>query len=65
MSSVCPWIAQVVGVCLSFYLGESPQSSIEVEDDGACLRFNVQGFSAAVIVAEVYGFWPILDPKDH
>ncbi|KAJ5132124.1 hypothetical protein N7448_006282 [Penicillium atrosanguineum] len=47
-----PWIAQVVGVCLSFYLGESPRSAIEIEDDGASLHFNVINFTDAAIVAE-------------
>jgi hypothetical protein len=57
MSPVHPWIAQVVGVCLSFYLGESPQSVIEVEDDGASLHFNVKDFGPAAIVTEVDDSW--------
>lgn len=48
-----PWIAQVLGVCLSFYLGESPQSKIEVEDDGTSLHFHVEGLATTAIVAEV------------
>jgi hypothetical protein len=48
-----PWIAQVLGVCLSFYLGESPESKIEVEDDGTSLHFHVEGLATTAIVAEV------------
>lgn len=65
MSSIPAWIAQVVGVCLSFYLGESPQSAIEVEDDGTSLHFNVKDFNAAVIVAEVYDSWSNFRSGDH
>lgn len=51
-----PWIASFVERCLGFYIGQIPDSEIEVDDNGACLSFRINQSSCLALVAEVTQF---------
>lgn len=50
---ILPWIATFVERCLGFYIDQTSDSGIEVEDNGACLSFRVNQSSCLALIAEV------------
>jgi hypothetical protein len=54
MSVPTPWLAPLVEQCLGSYLGQTPQDGIEVEDDGATLRFRKPDLTYMAAVLEVF-----------
>ncbi|KAF3386760.1 hypothetical protein F1880_000632 [Penicillium rolfsii] len=52
MSVPAPWLATLVEQCLGSYLGQTSHNDIEVEDDGATLRFRKHGITSVAAVFE-------------
>lgn len=54
MSVPAPWLATLVEQCLGSYLGQTAHDGIEVEDDGAALRFRKPDLTSVAAIFEVY-----------
>lgn len=53
MSVPAPWLATLVEQCLGSYLGQAAHNGLEVEDDGATLRFRKPDLTPMAAVFEV------------
>lgn len=57
---VPPWIASFVERCLAFYIGQTPDSGVKVEDDGTYLKFCVSQPTCLALVSQVSYSLPAL-----